>query len=131
MTIEWKMIVSVKSSGPTPVDAPERVLPQWTSLAGCAWAPDYERELPAPPDVVGPFLRNVTDGLTFPLTILWALEKLNEDDAWTSKEVLNVHVRFLVSISDGMLILSAPGTWCFTEGGHAVDAIRRDHAPAS
>jgi splicing suppressor protein 51 len=39
------------------------------------------------------FFRKDTDMLTLPLTILFALEKLNAgDDTWTKKNVLTIHV---------------------------------------
>ncbi|KIP02363.1 hypothetical protein PHLGIDRAFT_130769 [Phlebiopsis gigantea 11061_1 CR5-6] len=70
--------------------APDRVKARWEPLEGRSWASEYERELPAPPELVGPLLRNATDDLTLPQTILWALEKLNADDAWTRKDTLTL-----------------------------------------
>ena len=38
------------------------------------------------------FLHDTSDGLAFPMTILYALEKLNDGRLWTEKESLTVHV---------------------------------------
>ena len=94
--------------------APDRIKAKWESLEGRSWASEYEQELPAPPQVVGPLLRNATDGLTFPQTILWALEKLNSDDAWTKKDTLTVHVYFVyLTPSSRVLMRDVPGAWRF------------------
>ncbi|EKM51464.1 uncharacterized protein PHACADRAFT_166026 [Phanerochaete carnosa HHB-10118-sp] len=75
--------------------APERVKRKWESLDGRTWEGEHAAELQdvgLPPLAVGPFLCSATDGLAFPMTILWALEKLNEGDAWTKKAILTIHV---------------------------------------
>jgi len=46
-----------------------------------------------PDSVLVPWMRAASDGLSMPMTILWALEKLyGADEGWTRKEVLTVHV---------------------------------------
>ena len=78
--------------------APERVKPEWESLEGRTWEGEYASELQKvglPPPAVGLFLRSATDGLAFPMTILWALEKINTSEAWIKKGTLTIHVRTL------------------------------------
>jgi len=82
--------------------APERVLGEWKSLKGASWLGEFGEELKSVMPIsertpLGPFLRTVSDGLSFPMTILAALELLNGESAeWTKKEVLSVHVSELV-----------------------------------
>lgn len=79
--------------------APERTKAKWTSLKGVDWS-DYEPGLKkefgggvAADSMLEPMLRAVTEGMSMPLTILWALEILNgEDVSWMKKDVLNIHV---------------------------------------
>ncbi|KAF5329763.1 hypothetical protein D9619_009281 [Psilocybe cf. subviscida] len=79
--------------------APKRTMSKWTSLTGVDWS-DYESELKnefgdrvAADSMLKPMLRAVTEGMSMPLTMLWALEILNgEDLSWTKKDVLNIHV---------------------------------------
>ena len=78
--------------------APERVKSSWTSLNAIGWEDEFGQELvqffSIPEDInVGPFLRGASEALSLPMSILWALENLNEDDAWTRKDTLVVHVR--------------------------------------
>lgn len=84
---------------------PERTMREWKSLQGVGWndfASDVEESfggLPGIRPMMGAVLRGITEGLSMPLTILWALENLNSDDAWTKKETLNIHVRHSVHLS--------------------------------
>ena len=40
--------------------------------------------------ILVPWMRAASDGLSMPMTILWALEKLyGADESWMSKEVFN------------------------------------------
>ncbi|KAH9476638.1 hypothetical protein JR316_0010551 [Psilocybe cubensis] len=76
---------------------PSRRFPSWRSLRGLDWEnfrPDVEREFGhlVPPYLMDAALRCVTEGLAAPMTILWALELFNEDDSWTKKETLTIHV---------------------------------------
>ncbi|PPQ68247.1 hypothetical protein CVT25_005316 [Psilocybe cyanescens] len=77
---------------------PERTMREWKSLQGVGWndfASDVEESfggLPGIRPMMGAVLRGITEGLSMPLTILWALENLNSDDAWTKKETLNIHI---------------------------------------
>lgn len=80
----------------SPPWAPERVKAKWEPLEDRTWASEYADAIPGPPELTTTFMRNATDGLTYPQTILLALEKLNTDDEWTRKDTLSVHVRFLV-----------------------------------
>lgn len=79
--------------------APERTLPRWTPLAGKTWDSEFREELqrsvPLPPHALAPFLRFASDGLAWPMTIMWGLERLNEGDAWTKKNTLTIHVSVL------------------------------------
>lgn len=77
--------------------APSRIVDTWTSLSGRTWLTEFESDivndlrLPST-EVAGPFLRSASDALSMPMTILWGLEMLNTDDAWTRKDVLTIHV---------------------------------------
>ena len=76
--------------------APERTKPVWTSLKNIDWSYFQEELNVASTGLAEPFLelmmRGATEGLSMPMTILWALENLNSDDAWTRKHTLNIHV---------------------------------------
>ena len=76
--------------------APERVK-SWSSVNDISWEGEFSQELAQffsiPVASVGPWIRSASDALSLPMTILWALENLKEDDAWTRKETLVVHVR--------------------------------------
>lgn len=95
--------------------APNRSLERWSSLLDpetSTWETEFaelsERELgvsgPGPDNVdVKTKLRAASEGLSMTMTILWALEKLNEgDEAWKRKETLEIHVcgLLLSSMSD-------------------------------
>ena len=82
--------------------APERVKSSWTSLNTINWDNEYSQELAQffsiPVTSVGPWIRASSEGLSLPMTILWALENLNEGDAWTRQDTLVVHVRLDIVI---------------------------------
>ncbi|KAJ7644868.1 hypothetical protein FB45DRAFT_898855 [Roridomyces roridus] len=61
---------------------PERIKKEWMSSAV-----GVPKERP-----MGPWVRAASESLTMPMTILYALEQLNEGDAWTKKHTLTVHV---------------------------------------
>lgn len=77
--------------------APERVKSSWTSLNGVGWEEEFGQELSEtfsiPVTSLGPWIRGASEALSLPMSILWALENLNEDDAWTRQDTLVVHVR--------------------------------------
>ena len=78
--------------------APERVKPTWSSLRDLNWndfLDEMKTALPMPEPGIVQLLRAASDGLSLPMTILWGLENLNSDDAWTKKNTLNIHVSLL------------------------------------
>ncbi|KAF5354505.1 hypothetical protein D9758_012406 [Tetrapyrgos nigripes] len=93
---------SVPDAGPF-MWAPERSKPIWEPLkAGdegtTCWEEEFGKDLEmamqgARVPVVIPFLRAASRGLSMPLTILYALQKLHgEDQVWTSKDTLVIHI---------------------------------------
>lgn len=75
--------------------APPRTMVRWESLAGRTWASEYGDILKHAlerPEEVDEFLRFNSEGLTYTMTILWALEKMNKSDGWTRKSSLTIHV---------------------------------------
>jgi splicing suppressor protein 51 len=76
--------------------APERVKAKWTSLKGINWEEEFGQELAQHFSILasslGPFIRGASEGLSMPMSILWALENLNEDDSWTRQDTLIIHV---------------------------------------
>ncbi|KAG6852908.1 hypothetical protein C0991_008251 [Blastosporella zonata] len=76
--------------------APERVKPSWESLENTNWDKEYSSGISQvfgiSTEAAGPFVRAASVGLSMPMTILWALEHLNTDDAWTRKDTLTIHV---------------------------------------
>ncbi|RDB18188.1 putative protein MSS51, mitochondrial [Hypsizygus marmoreus] len=75
---------------------PERVKTSWTSLTGSNWTNEFGAEVMKKFRVseaaVGPWMRAVSDSLSMPMTILWALENLNVGDSWTRRETLTLHI---------------------------------------
>ncbi|KAK0184854.1 hypothetical protein F5146DRAFT_938103 [Armillaria mellea] len=75
--------------------APERVKDAWHTLEGATWESEYQEDVQhafgadLPASVV---VRAASNQLSMPMTILWALEHLNEGDAWTIKETLTIHI---------------------------------------
>ncbi|KAG5653243.1 hypothetical protein H0H81_001500 [Sphagnurus paluster] len=76
--------------------APERDLSTWTSLETTNWESEYADQLiegfGISRNAVATFLRASSVALSMPMTILAALEQLNQDDAWTCKETLTIHI---------------------------------------
>ncbi|KAF8881407.1 hypothetical protein CPB84DRAFT_1735211 [Gymnopilus junonius] len=79
---------------------PERTVTSWTSLRSINWI-DYESDLAKAYSshswrglsFLKALVRAATENLSMPMTILWSLEVLNDyNDAWTRKDVLNIHV---------------------------------------
>lgn len=82
---------------------PERVKEEWTSLSAADWGSEFgghlseALQLETPEQVqkslsYGPMLRSATDGLSIPMSILYALESLHPDDSWIKKPTLSIHV---------------------------------------
>ncbi|KAF8142555.1 hypothetical protein K438DRAFT_1635355, partial [Mycena galopus ATCC 62051] len=78
---------------------PERVKSRWVSLEGKTWEGEFDEEIcksfgmPAMIPSNSTFLlSSASDTLSMPMTILYGLSRLNEDDAWTRKQTLTVHV---------------------------------------
>ncbi|KAJ7101498.1 hypothetical protein B0H15DRAFT_413126 [Mycena belliarum] len=79
--------------------APERTERAWRSVAraGASWDEEFSADLrssvPVPAErPMAPWIRAASDNLTMPMTILYALERLKDDDAWTRKHTLTVHI---------------------------------------
>uniref|UniRef100_A0A8H7XLM9 Mitochondrial splicing suppressor 51-like C-terminal domain-containing protein n=1 Tax=Psilocybe cubensis TaxID=181762 RepID=A0A8H7XLM9_PSICU len=95
--IRFAMVMSGANEG-TFKWAPERTLRTWKSLRGIGWSDysdDIEQDfggLPGVSALLPNLARAATDGLSMPMTILWALENLNNDDSWTKKDTLNIHI---------------------------------------
>lgn len=84
--------------------APERLKPVWASLTGMSWEGEFgdlmRQSVGVPASrPMGPWIRAASDNLTMAMTILYGLEKLNDDDAWTRKHTLTVHVSLFVPSS--------------------------------
>jgi mitochondrial splicing suppressor protein 51 len=90
--------------------APNRVKDDWESVASSTWESEFNGHIDAQFNISGndqepaqkektiaAFLRAVSDGLSIPMTILWALEKMRPDLAWSRQEKLEIHVRCHVS----------------------------------
>lgn len=81
--------------GPThcvPPWIPNRHKTQWEPLEGRSWKNEYAPELPERVRRSVTRLHTVSGCLTFPLTALWALEKMCSDGGWTKKKTLEIHV---------------------------------------
>ncbi|KAJ7602001.1 hypothetical protein DFH06DRAFT_377639 [Mycena polygramma] len=80
--------------------APPRINASWMKLAASSWEAQFGDELRSLPTFMGlpvsfplaPMIRVASDELTMPMTILYGLEKLNEDDRWTRNPTLTVHI---------------------------------------
>ncbi|KAJ7290646.1 hypothetical protein C8J57DRAFT_1164791 [Mycena rebaudengoi] len=76
---------------------PKRVKSEWASLKGGYWGGEFSDEIrksfgmPAPLPITF-LITAASDTLSMAMTILYALEKLNDDDGWTRKHTLTVHV---------------------------------------
>ncbi|KAJ7154399.1 hypothetical protein C8R43DRAFT_1066382 [Mycena crocata] len=78
---------------------PGRVKSRWVSLEGKTWEGEFDEEIrksygmPATIPSSSTFLiSSASHSLSMPMTILYGLSKLNEDDGWTRKQKLTVHV---------------------------------------
>jgi splicing suppressor protein 51 len=75
--------------------APKRLMSQWKALHGSSWNAEYRplaiQETGCPDKAADVVLRAATDGLTMPLTVLYALEHLAKE-GWQQKKELNIHV---------------------------------------
>lgn len=98
-TADVKQALSMAKEGGAFNWAPERTVPEWTSLRGTDWYDSFIHDLKtmvagygAPDSVLKPMLRGATEGLSMPMTILWALELLHTNLDWTKKDTLNIHV---------------------------------------
>lgn len=84
--------------------APERTLQEWRSVVEKTWEEEFLDELkksqPLPEGTpVAPFLRAASDGLSLPMSILYAMEQLAGDDlSFTNKDVIRIHVSYFLGI---------------------------------
>ncbi|KAJ7119992.1 hypothetical protein C8R46DRAFT_929313 [Mycena filopes] len=76
--------------------APRRLKASWSSLAGKNWEGEFGGDIRSTrlPDghPVSSWVRAASEDLTMSMTILYALEELNDDDAWTRKHTLDIHI---------------------------------------
>jgi splicing suppressor protein 51 len=90
---------------------PDRVKPKWVSLEGQSWEGEFNDEIRKfsrmPQSTPSTFIMAaISDTLTMPMTILYALSKLRDGDGWTWKQTMMVHVR--IFFSPGCLGASEP-----------------------
>ncbi|KAJ7079531.1 hypothetical protein C8R44DRAFT_992599 [Mycena epipterygia] len=76
---------------------PDRVKPKWVSLEGQSWEGEFDVEIRKfsriPQSTPSTFIMAaISDTLTMPMTILYALSKLRDGDGWTRKQTLMVHI---------------------------------------
>ncbi|KAJ7484957.1 hypothetical protein B0H11DRAFT_1862310 [Mycena galericulata] len=75
----------------------KRVKPVWASLKNSTWNSELEDEIrksfriPAPSPATF-LITAASDILSMAMTILYGLEQLNDDDGWTRKHTLTVHI---------------------------------------
>ncbi|KAF8874321.1 hypothetical protein CPB84DRAFT_1966999 [Gymnopilus junonius] len=79
--------------------APERTMTSWSSIQLINWSDfsnhlslDYSYCSKMDREFLKALIRASSENLSMPMTILWGLEVLNPDAAWTRKHVLNIHV---------------------------------------
>ncbi|KAF9528729.1 hypothetical protein CPB83DRAFT_853653 [Crepidotus variabilis] len=93
--IRFELIMSGANQGEF-MWAPERTAAQWKSLKDIAWTEFrpylVEADLPIPPEALDQMLHSATEGLSMPMTILWALENLYNNETWTKKETLVIDI---------------------------------------
>ncbi|KAJ7111065.1 hypothetical protein C8R44DRAFT_259777 [Mycena epipterygia] len=76
---------------------PKGVKSVWVSLKGVFWEGEFGDEVrksfgtPAPLPITF-LITAASDTLSMPMTILYGLEKLNDDDGWTRKHTLTIHI---------------------------------------
>ncbi|KAJ7714781.1 hypothetical protein B0H14DRAFT_3014907 [Mycena olivaceomarginata] len=76
---------------------PRRVKSAWTSLSSSSWEAEFNDEMRkyAGKHTVHslfPAIMEASDNLSMAMTVLYGLEMLNDDDGWTRKHMLRVHV---------------------------------------
>ncbi|KAJ6518318.1 hypothetical protein C8R47DRAFT_1312737 [Mycena vitilis] len=76
---------------------PDRIKATWKSLEGTTWDSEFSDSLRQAVGVpasrpMEPWLRAASDNLSMAMTILYGLEQLNPDDAWTRKHTLTIHI---------------------------------------
>jgi hypothetical protein len=81
---------------------PQRVKSGWMPLEGVSWEGEFGDEIRKSFDMPAPFpitflITAASDTLSMAMTILYGLGKLNDNDDWTRKQRLTVHVRILFS----------------------------------
>ncbi|KAJ6502868.1 hypothetical protein C8R47DRAFT_969635 [Mycena vitilis] len=77
--------------------APDRTTSAWTTLSGTSWEKEFGDEMRKSIGVpearpMGPWIRAASENLSMPMTILYALEQLNDNDVWTRKHTLTIHM---------------------------------------
>ncbi|KAJ7822596.1 hypothetical protein B0H13DRAFT_1920063 [Mycena leptocephala] len=76
---------------------PKRVKPVWVSLKREFWQGEFSDEvrksfgMPAPLPITF-LITAASDTLSMPMTILYGLEKLSDDDGWTRKNTSTIHI---------------------------------------
>ncbi|KAF7337156.1 MYND-type domain-containing protein [Mycena venus] len=76
---------------------PKRIKSAWTSLSGSSWEAEFDDEMrkyagkPTAHSMF-PVIVEASDNLSMAMTVLYGLEMLNDDDGWTRKHTLTVHV---------------------------------------
>jgi hypothetical protein len=81
---------------------PKRVKPVWVSLKREFWQGEFSDEvrksfgMPAPLPITF-LITAASDTLSMPMTILYGLEKLSDDDGWTRKNTSTIHVHNVFS----------------------------------
>ncbi|KAJ7660904.1 hypothetical protein DFH06DRAFT_988531 [Mycena polygramma] len=72
---------------------PDRIKHKWVSLEGQSWGGEFDDELCKISGKSDPLILGaISDTLTLPMTILYALSKLSDGDGWTQKQTLMVHI---------------------------------------
>ncbi|KAJ6558776.1 hypothetical protein DFH09DRAFT_1036769 [Mycena vulgaris] len=75
--------------------SPRRVKSAWMSLSGLSWEAEFGDEMRKSvggPTSMAPWILEASDNLSMALTVLYGLETLNDDDGWTRKHTLRVHI---------------------------------------
>ncbi|KAJ6554867.1 hypothetical protein B0H19DRAFT_1154664 [Mycena capillaripes] len=102
--------------------APYRIKSTWVSLAGMSWEGEFSDDMRKSVGVpaarpMAPWIRAASDNLTMAMTILYGLEKLHDDDAWTRKHTLTVHIL-------GATMKEIEGAMVFEEILHRVPEVK-------
>ncbi|KAJ6626158.1 hypothetical protein B0H10DRAFT_547327 [Mycena sp. CBHHK59/15] len=80
---------------------PKRLKTGWVALTKDLEASRWEREFAveiraafslSARDTIGPYLWTASEHLSMPMTVLYALQEVNESDAWTRNETLVIHI---------------------------------------